>query len=145
MVAHPVPLRPDLIDPTVYRPQAFYELDVSDRWRQIEPTLAHFVFERTLNGFRRTATKPTRAFSFTSGPTAFLNTAISSKALSVTSTASSRRTQLLSTHMTPFCSLPASSALSATTDASTQALVLTMSADTNLRSIPAGVSFPTVD
>jgi Schlafen, AlbA_2 len=48
--AYPLPLRPDLINPAEVDPQLFYELPMEDRWRRIEPPLAHYRFHRRLEG-----------------------------------------------------------------------------------------------
>lgn len=67
--AHPIPLQPNLLDPVEYNEWSFHDIDMEDRWRRIETPLRHFVFERTLNGFRaqlppRDDTYPRYLFQF---------------------------------------------------------------------------------
>jgi hypothetical protein len=52
VVAHAVPVQPNLLDPVDYDPWAFHEIAMEDRWRTSEPPLRHYSFERTLSGFR---------------------------------------------------------------------------------------------
>jgi hypothetical protein len=42
----------DLIDPMELNEFSFHAINMDDRWRQIEPPLQHFGFQRTLQGFR---------------------------------------------------------------------------------------------
>jgi hypothetical protein len=50
VVAHPVPLQPDLLNPAELHPEFFYDIDMNDRWRQIEAPLTHYRLRPVLNG-----------------------------------------------------------------------------------------------
>lgn len=50
--AHPIPLQNNLLDPVRFNEWSFHEIPMDDRWRQMEHTLQHFTFTRTLQGFR---------------------------------------------------------------------------------------------
>jgi hypothetical protein len=51
VVAHPVPLRPNLVNPAEMQPDVFYGIDMNDRWRQIEAPLTHYQLHPALHGF----------------------------------------------------------------------------------------------
>jgi Schlafen, AlbA_2 len=50
--AYPIPLQDNLLDPVRFHEWSFHEIPMDDRWRQMEHTLQHYTFERTLQGFR---------------------------------------------------------------------------------------------
>lgn len=50
--AYPVPPQNNLLDPIRFNEWSFHEIRMDDRWRQMEHTLQHFTFTRTLQGFR---------------------------------------------------------------------------------------------
>jgi Schlafen, AlbA_2 len=49
--AHPIPPRPNLIDPRSYDADDFRALPLANLWRQQETPLQHFFLEKTLQGF----------------------------------------------------------------------------------------------
>jgi hypothetical protein len=51
VVAHPVPLQPNLADPAEIQPDVFYGIEMNDRWRQIEAPLTHYRLHPGLHGF----------------------------------------------------------------------------------------------
>jgi hypothetical protein len=51
VVAHPVPLRPNLVNPAEIQPEVFHGINMNDRWRQIEAPLTHYRLRPRLHGF----------------------------------------------------------------------------------------------
>ncbi len=135
--AYPVPLQNNLLDPVRFNEWSFHEIHMDDRWRQMEHTLQHFTFTRTLQGFRaqlppRDDTYPRYLYQL--WPDGLFEFGTLSEGAFRDEGRSIPSTRWSSTHTTLSCSSHASTSSSGTKAESRRPLVSTVSPGTRSRS-----------